>query len=263
MDYIRINSDGTDTRVFTEEGQTSSSTSSTVIVVGDVAALEAAVAAQTAGQYIFIKPGEYQLTEELVPPILATGGGLIGMGGVEILGDDDADSAISIVATAATSTFEYTLGGLLSFKGGTDKIGLHLTNPAISQKTILYIRGEVHFEDNGSGVAFVAANTGTGAMRVYCSCTQGTGWDTVTITNKNADDKWRFRGINFDETITVAAVNIADNWLFMGCQLPHANVNGGHATNVLNVVNCFTIETAAVAAVDASDFPDAFSATIV
>ena len=258
-----MNSDGTDTRVFTEEGQTSSSTSSTVIIVGDVAALEAAVAAQTAGQFIYIKPGEYDLTEELVPPILATGGGLIGMGGVEINGHDDADSAISIVATAATSTFEYTLGGLLSFKGGTDKIGLHLTNPAISQKTILYIRDEVHFEDNGSGVAFTAANTGTGAMRVYCSCTQGTGWDSVSITNKNADDKWRFRGINFDESFTATAVNIADNWLFQGCQLVHAGMGGGHATNVINVVNCFTIETAAVAAVDGSDFPDAFSATIV
>ena len=258
-----MNSDGTDTRVITEEGQTSSSTSAPSVIVGNVVALEAAVAAQTAGQFIFIQPGEYDLTEELVPPILATGGGLIGMGGVEINGHDDADSAISIVATAATSTFEYTLGGLLSFKGGTDKIGLHLTNPAISQKTILYIRDEVHFEDNGSGVAFVAANTGTGAMRVYCSCTEGTGWDTVTITNKNADDKWRFRGINFDETFTVAAVNIADNWLFMGCQLVHAGMAGGHASNVLNVVNCFTIETADVAAVDAGDFPNAFSATIV
>lgn len=263
MQYVEINSDLTDTRKFTEKNQSSSNTSSTVIVVGDVAALEAAVAAQTAGQFIYIKPGEYNLTEELVPTILATGGGLIGMGGVEINGHDDADSAISIVATAATSTFEYTIGGSLSAKGGTDKIGLHLTNPAISQKTILYIRDEVHFEDNGSGVAFVAANTGTGAMRVYTSCTPGTGWDTVTITNKNADDKWRFRNINFDETITVSDVNVADNWLFQGCQLPHANVNGGNATNVLNVVNCFTIETAAVAAVDASDFPDDFSATIV
>ncbi len=263
MDYIRINSDGTETRVFTEDGQTSSSTSSPVIVIGDVTALEAAVAAQTAGQYIQILPGSYQLTEELVPPLLASGGGLIGIGDVEILGAAAADSAISIVGTAATSTFEYTLAGQLSFKGGADKIGLHLTNPAISQKTILYIRDEVHFEDNGSGVAFAAENTGTGAMRVYCACNEGTGWDTMTITNKNADDKWRFRGINFDETITVAVVAIADNWLFMNCQLPHANVNGGHASNVLNVVNSYTIETSAVAVVDASDFPDAFSATIV
>lgn len=263
MQYVEINGDLTDTRKFTEKNQTSSNTSSTIITVGDVAALEAAVAAQTAGQFIVAKPGVYNLTEELVPPILATGGGLIGLGGVEINGHDDADSAISIVATAATSTFEYTLGGLLSFKGGTDKIGLHLTNPAISQKTILYIRDEVHFEDNGSGVAFAAENTGTGAMRVYCSCTSGTGWDTVTITNKNADDKWRFRGINFDETFTVAVVAITDNWLFQDCQLVHAGMSGGHANNVVNVVNCFTIETADVAAVDGSDFPNAFSATIV
>ena len=232
-------------------------------IVTSVAGLEEAVANQKAGEFIYIEAGEYDLTEELVPSITATGGGLIGLGVVEINGHDDADSAISIVATGATSTFEYTLGGLLSFKGGTDKIGLHLTNPAISQKTILYIRDEVHFEDNGSGVAFTATNTGTGAMRVYCSCTQATGWDSVAITNKNADDKWRFRGINFDESFDVAVVAIADNWLFQGCQLVHAGMSGGHASNVVNVVNCFTIETAAVAAVDSGDFPDAFSATIV
>ena len=263
MDYIRINSDGTDTRVFTEEGQTSSSTSSPVIVVGDVAALEAAVAAQTAGQYIQVLPGSYQLTEELVPPILATGGGLILIGSAEILGAAAADSAISIVATAATATFEYTLAGSGSFKGGENKIGLQITNPAIDQKTIVYVKDEIHFEDNGTGVAVSAVNTGTGAMRLYVTCKAGTGWDSVEITNKNADDKWRFRGVNFEEDLTAANVSIADNWLFQDCQIAHAAMNGGNATNVVNVVNCFTIETAAVAAVDASDFPDGFSATIV
>ena len=263
MQYVKQNSDGTDTRTFTEENQTSSSTSSTIIVVGDVAALEAAVAAQTAGQFIHIKPGSYQLTEELVPPLLATGGGLVGLGEVEILGAAAADSAISIVATAATSTFEYTLAGNIGFKGGSNKIALQVTNPAISQKTILSIKDQVHFEDNGTGVAVSAVNTGTGAMRLYVTCRAGTGWDSVEITNKNADDKWHFRGVNFDEDLTAANVSIADNWLFQDCQIAHAAMNGGNATNVVNVVNCFTIETAAVAAVDASDFPDGFSATIV
>ncbi|MCH8067848.1 MAG: hypothetical protein IID16_01045 [Candidatus Marinimicrobia bacterium] len=263
MLYVRQNSDDTETRVFTEEGITSSNTASTTITVGDVAALEAAVAAQTAGQFILIKPGTYQLTEELVPPLLATGGGLIGLGNVEILGDADGDSAISIVGTAATSTFEYTLAGLMSFKGGSNKIGLKVTNPAIDQKTIVYIKDEVHFEDNGTGVAVSAVNTGTGAMRIFVTCKAGTGWDSVEITNKNADDKWHFRGVNFDVDLTAAVVNIADNWLFQDCQIAHAAMNGGHATNVLNVVNCFTIETADVAVVDVNDFPNAFSATIV
>jgi hypothetical protein len=263
MEYVRTHVDGSRTRVYTEKSQTSGNVAATDVVVSNVAELEAAVAAQIADQFIYVAPGQYDLTEELVPLIAATGGGLIGLGNVEINGHDDADSAISIVATGATGTFQYTLGGIMSFKGGTDKIGLHLTNPAISQKTILYIRDEVHFEDNGSGKAFVAANTGTGAMRVYCSCTQGTGWDSVDITNKNVDDKWRFRGINFDETFDVAVVAIADNWLFQGCQLVHAGMAGGHASNVVNVVNCFTIETADVAAVDSGDFPGAFSATIV
>jgi hypothetical protein len=38
---------------------------------------------------------------------------------------------------------------------------------------------------------------------------------------------------------------------------------GGHANNVVNVVNCWTVEATAVAAVDGADFPDAFNPTIV
>jgi hypothetical protein len=263
MYYIKYNADGTNTRVFTEESETSSSTLAPLVTVANVAGLEAAVVAQTAGQFIQVLPGSYLLTEELVPPILATGGGLILMGGAEILGAAAADSAISIVATAATGTFEYTLAGSGSFKGGLNKIGLKVTNPAISEKTILNIKDSIHFEDNGTGVAVSAVNTGTGAMRIYVSCKAGTGWDTVNITNKNADDKWHFRGVNFDEGLTAAVVDIADNWFFQDCKVAHAGMAGGHATNVVNVVNSFTIETTAVAVVDAADFPDAFNPTIV
>ena len=263
MNYTKDFSDGTQYKKFTGLGISSANAAAKSVTVGSVEELEDAVAAQVAGQFIFILPGTYQLTEELVPLFAATGGGLIGIGQVEIRGAADADSAISIVGTGATGTFEYKLGGSMGVKGGADKIGLHLTNPAISQKTILYLTDSVHFEDNGSGVAFAAANTGTGAMRVYCSLNHGTGWDTVTITNKNADDKWYFRGVNFDEGLTAAAVAIADTWLFQDCEIAHAGMAGGHATNVVNVVNCWTIETTAVAVVDASDFPDDFSATIV
>ena len=263
MEFVRTRADGSRTRVYTEESHTSGNTASKEIVVSTVAELEAAVAAQTAGQFICIEPGIYNLTEELVPPLLASGGGLIGLGNVEINGHDDADSAISIVATAATSTFEYTLGGRMSAKGGINKIGLKVTNPAISEKTNLYIKDEVHFEANGTGVAVSAVNTGTGAMRIYATCLAGTGWDAVEITNKNADDKWHFRGINFDEGLTAAVVAIADNWLFQDCQIAHTGMNGGHATNVVNVVNSFTIEATAVAVVDAADFPGAFAPTIV
>lgn len=261
--YIRINSDGSTTLLYTDKNISSSNTASKSITVGTVDELEAAVAAQTAGQYIQILPGTYNLTEELVPPILATNGGLIGIGGVEINGHDDADSAISIVGTAATATFEYKLKGNLTFKGGTDKIGLKMTNPDISQKTILYVQDRVHFEDNGSGIGFSMINTGTGAMRVYTDLALGTGWDSVLITTKNANDKYRFKGISFDEDFDATVVDVASNWLFENCQLKHTGMDGGHANNIVNVVSCYTIESTAVAVADASDFPNAFNPTII
>ena len=138
-----------------------------------------------------------------------------------------------------------------------------MTNVGVSQKTILYLQDSVHFIDNGSGVGLAIANTGTGAIRVYACMELGTGWDTVTVTQKNAGDKFHFRGVSFDEGLTASATDIVNNWLFENCKLKHAGIAGGHANNVINVVGCWTIETAAVAAADASDFPDGFNPTIV
>lgn len=232
-------------------------------VITSVAGLEEAVANMKAGEFFDIEAGEYQLTELMTIPLAGNAGGLIGLGAVEILGAAGEDAAIKIDSSDATGTFEFTLGGQLSIKGGADKIGLSIVNGATSQKTLTYIEDAVHFEDNGSGSGLVIVSTGTGAMRFYANVRLGTGWDTVEITNKTANDKWRFRGVSFDEGLTAAAVNVADNWLFENCQLAHAGMAGGHATNVANVVSCWTIETAAVADADASDFPDAFNPTII
>jgi hypothetical protein len=232
------------------------------VFVSTTAELEAAVAAQTAGQFIFLYPGTYVLTQALTPLYAGRGGGLIGLGDVTITGAAAADNAINVIAYAG-GTMEYTLGGSMEIGGGADKIGCSLTNAGVSQKVILYVRDDVHFIDNGSGIGLAIANTGTGAVRIYATCNLGTGWDNVTVTQKNADDKFHFRGISFDEALTASATNIAANWLFDNCQIAHAGMAGGHATNVVNVVNCWTIETTAVAAVDAADFPDAFNPTIV
>ena len=232
------------------------------VFVNTTAELVAAVAAQTAGQFIFLMPGTYVLTGALTPLYAGRGGGLIGLGDVTITGAAGADDALHIIAYAG-GTMEYTLGGSIEIEGGANKIACTLTNAGVSQKVILYVRDDVHFIDNGSGIALAAANTGTGAMRIYATVNPGTGWDTITITNKNVDDKWHFRGVSFDETLTAAAVNVADNWLFENCKIAHAGMAGGHATNVVNVVNCYTIETTAVAAVNAADFPDAFNPTIL
>lgn len=260
MEYVKVNSVTADTRKFTEDSV--EITAPSLPTVYTVAELEAAVAVQTAGQFIHIAPGEYVLTAQLVIPYAASGGGLIGVGDVSIIGAAAAASALSVIGYAG-GTMEYKLGGSIEIKGGANKPGLILSNAAVSQKTILYVEGSVHFIDNGSGVGLAISNTGTGAIRLYATCDFGTGWDTVTVTQKNADDKFHFRGISFDVDLTASATNIAANWLFDNCQLAHAAMKGGHANNVCNVVNCWTIETAAVAIPDAADFPDAFAPTIM
>ncbi len=261
MEYVKIDSTTTDTRKFTEDSV--EITAPSIPTVYTAAELEAAVAIQTSGQFIYLAPGTYILTKQLVIPWAARGGGLIGLGDVTITGAVDADSALSIIAYVG-GTMEYTLGGSIEIGGGAGKIGLSITTGAITEKTIVYITGAVHFVDNGVGIGFSAVHTGTGALRVYACCELGTGWDTVLITCKTASDKFHFRGISFDETLTLTAVVIAADFYFESCQVPLAgDVIGGNATMVCNIVNCWTRASTAVVAVNSStDFPD-FTPTVI
>lgn len=224
-----------------------------IVWVNSVAELEAAVAAQTAGQFIFIAPGAYVLTEALSIPLAADGGGMIGFGGVTITGAADADQAILINTAAATDTFEYTFGGDIEIEGGADKKGLDIANGASTQKTIIYIKDSVHAIDNGSGVALTAVNTGTGAIRLYVNGT-GQGFDTINITPKVAGDRFLFNNVSFDGTFTAGTAAVACYFRFVGCQLKHEGMAGGHATQVWNVINCWTEASNVSAIPDANDF---------
>lgn len=237
---------------------------SNTVRVNTVAELELAVSEQTAGQFIELSPGTYNLTESLEIPLAADGGGLIGLGIVVINGINAADEAIKINTAAAAGTFEYTIGGGIETKGGAGKIALKIVNGASTQKTIVYVNDTANFLDNAAGVAISIVNTGTGAIRLYVNG-NGQGFDTINITPKVADDRFTFRNISIDENMVVAAdIAVAATFFFANCKLPHEGITGGGASNVVSTVGCWTEATAFVpVAVDASDFPGNFSATIL
>lgn len=260
MQYIRRNSDSTDTRVFTEKNMTSSNASATVITVGDVAAFEAAVAAQIANQTIELLAGSYQLTESLTILLAASGGGLVGVGAVSILGAADADEAILIDPAVATSTFEYALENI-HIQGGADKIGLHILNTNVNKKVNVYMT-DVELEDNGSGKALTYVNSdGSNAIRIYWN---GGSVDGIAATPSDTGDRLILRGVNVEENLVAASVNVVATYFFSNCQLPHEGMTGGHASNVISTAYCWTAATAYVPVlVDSNDFPGDFSATIV
>lgn len=231
------------------------------VYVNTVAELEAAVAAQTAGQFIYVGSGNYVLTESLSIPLAATGGGLIAVGAVTITGAADANEAILVNPAVAAATFEYTIQGFGSIKGGANKIGLHVLNVATGKEVNVYIK-QTNLHDNGTGKALTAVNSDdSNAIRIYA---YGPGEiDGIAYTPKDGGDRVVFRDYNIDENIVVAEVDCTATFFFVNCKLPHAGVTGGHANNVISVVNCWTEEDAFVpVSPDASDFPGAFSATI-
>lgn len=259
MEFIKTRVDGTRERIYTERSQSTSNPSSNKIVVSDVVGLEAAVAAQASGQFIFIEAGSYTLTESLGILLAATGGGLIGLGTVEITGAAAADEAILIDPAVATGTFEYSLENI-DIKGGANKIGLQVLNTATAKKVNVYIR-DCGIEDNGTGKALTVINTdGSNAIRIYWN---GGSVDGIAHTPKDTGDRLVLTGVNIDENLVTTAVAVVATYFFTSCKLPHAGMTGGHANNVISVNSCWTEEVAYVPVIpDASDFPDAFSATI-
>jgi len=238
------------------------STTSNIVRVNTVAKLQAAVVAQKANQIIQIEPGSYTLTADLDIPLAATGGVLEGLGQVSITGAAGEDSAILVNPAVGTATFEYTLKNIDGVQGGADKVGLLVKNTAIKKKIIIYLKGTTLYS-NGSGNALTVTGTdASNAIRIYAQG-NGAGWDAVSITTANAGDKYFFYGINFEDTFAGSVTDLATQYKFINCELIHAGMTGGHATNVVNCVNCWTIETTAVAVVDSGEFPNAFSATII
>ena len=261
MQYTKDYSNGDQVRVFTESAVDLIAPFAHK-TVATVAELEDAIANQIAGEVIFVQPGVYLLTKVLTPRYLANGGSLVGLGLVQIGGLAAAVAAINIIAYAG-GTFQYHLAGNIECQGGTDKPALLITNGAITQKLIVYVHDKVVFVDNGAGVAVKAINTGTGAMRMYVEVDQGTTWETVVITQKNADDKWHFTGLCFDSGLTAGNIAVADSWQFINCQLAHAGMAGGNAASVVNCKGCWTLETTAFAAADAADFPGGFNPVLI
>ncbi len=264
MDYVKSNTTSKGTRVFTEESFTLKNTDASIVTVRNTSELEAAVAAQVANQVIEVLAGSYTLTESLSIPLAATGGTLRANGKVSIVGDADADEAILINPAVATATFEYTLEGFDSIKGGEDKIGLNIKNVNVDKKVNVYLK-QCNLHDNGTGKALTAVNTdGANAIRIYADGGQMSEIDGIAYTPKDDGDRVIFRGYNIDEDIVVADVDCTATFMFRGCKLPHEGVTGGHASNVVSTVNCWTEATAFVpVAVDSNDFPGDFSATIL
>ncbi len=229
-------------------------------VISTVPQLETAVAEQTAGQFIFIAAGQYQLTKSLAVLLASSGGGLVGIGAVEILGVAAADEAVLIDPAVAAATFEYTLQNV-HIKGGAGKIGLHILNTATAKKVNVYLN-QVDLEDNGAGKALTVVNSdGANAIRIYWN---GGNVDGIAHTPKDTSDRLVLRGVNIEENLVAAVVDVVASYFFSNCKIPHEGMTGGHANNVISVVGCWTeaVEFVPVA-VDASDFPGAFSATIL
>ena len=232
-----------------------------LVRVSTVAELEAAFAAQTSKQVIEISAGIYNLTKSNPIPVAASYGVLRGIGDVEINGLAGLDEAIEVNPAAGAGTFKYTFENI-RFRGATGKAGITVDNANIGHKVVVVIR---NCSLGGTPALDVNHSSATEEIKIYCD-----GWKgdrryqgSIDIAPGNADDRFVFKGVELAGGLVGGTADKACHYLFRSCILKHEGITGGHASNVVGVWNCATVVSGVIALPDGSDFPGAFSPTIL
>lgn len=232
---------------------------STIVRVKTVKELETAIASQRYQQIIEIEAGVYQLTKSNPLVAAARYGVMRGIGDVQIDGKVGADNCFEVNPAESGGTYKYTFDNI-RVRGAASKPGVYVDNENVGSKILLVFRDC----SLGGTPAIDQDHTDTSeAIRIYCD-----GWrgdkryqGELHFTPASADDRYIFKGVEFGADLVVASVAVACNFKFIYCQLPFEGVTGGNATNICNVVKCWTIETDDVVAAADTDFPDDFSPT--
>jgi len=216
--------------------------------------IDLAVAAAVADDIIDIKAGSYTLTAA----VNITKAGLLIKGAGR--------NATTIVAAAAADyAFKTVLGALGATKSvyfrdftldhGDDatQIGIQIANVSATGRINAIIEN-VDFESDGGNSIQSDHSVTTSSIRLYV--TGGTMEGPVNCVVNNTDDRIRFDGSTLRGGLVTGAVDIAMEIALRNCLVKHEGVTGGHASQLLYAMGCFS-ETDAnpnvYAALDTSD----------
>lgn len=194
-----------------------------------------AVAALVADDKLILKSGSYTLTaacDILVPCTI------LGDGDVEIVGAAAADYCFKTVLGAISSTKSVTIKNI-NFDHGDDatQIGISFENASATGRINATVTG-CEFESDG-GNSIQVPHTATAAavrLRVNDSTLEG----PLSFTTKNTDDQCRVVNTRLMAGLVTSADNIAMEISLRNCLVLHAGVTGGHASQLIYAMNCFS-----------------------
>jgi predicted RecA/RadA family phage recombinase len=202
---------------------------------GSYSTIDLAVAALANDDILVIKSGSYTLAGAC--NITKTGVSIIGDGIVNITAAAAADYAFKTVLGAISSTKSVTFKNL-NIDHGDDATqdGISIENTSATGRINATI-SDCEFESDG-GNSIEVPHAGTAAVRLRVNdCTlEG----PLSFTVKSTDDQCRLVGTRLMAGLVTSADNIAMEISLRDCLVLHEGITGGHASQLLYAMGCFS-----------------------
>jgi len=190
---------------------------------------------------------------------------LIGIGTV-IISAAGTTQIIDITPGALTETFDAKMENIYLDHSNAGQDGILIDNTDTTKKIILTLKDVGGDNDAGVGgdmIATVHADT-SNAIRIYWDGDGGNGVEgRVNYTTADGGDRvyisncWLAGGLNTSVT------DIATDLRLRNCVIKHEGITGGHSTQTLDIVNCYSETAGTFAAADADDVQGDQTETIV
>ena len=235
--------------------------------MGDIdcpyASIDAAVAAMTATKNtVIVLLGSYTLSDEVTCSI--SGGQIIGIGKPTIVAAKGKDAGFVVAMAATSGTKEFTFDNLyIDHSDDETQVGIQVDNVGMKAKLNLYLN-DLGFNSDGGNSLDVDHAVTTDAIRVYSNRSLFEG--AVNAVFKDAGDRLRFSDCTLRGGLASSTDDIAAEIMCKNCIIKHEGITGGHASQKLYLLGCYS-ETDAdpnvYAYIDTSDAAGSHTESII
>lgn len=212
-------------------------------------------------QTVFIEPGTYQ--ENLTWPT-ETACRVVGFGrrgAVTISDDSSGGTAVISIApgTALGATMECWLENLHIDHKGT---GVYVDDTSMAEKVIVYMDDVSTNQQGGTSVLTQGGNAAD-AIRIYMQGEQDEIEGPIYLEIKNAGDRFRATNMILSGGLESSADDIAAEITLKNCEVKHAGISGGHGSQKVNAIGCWSLTGSTYAMFDTADLAGSHTENLI
>ena len=209
--------------------------------MGDIdcpyASIDAAVAAMTATKNtVIVLPGSYNLSDVVTCSI--SGGQIIGIGKPTIVAAEGKDAGFVVAMAATAGTKEFTFDNLcIDHSDDNAQVGIQVDNVAMTAKLNLYLN-DLEFNSDGGNSLDVDHAATDDAIRVYAN---RSGFEGPVNADVGDDaDRFRFEDCTLRGGLVTNDGKFEAEIMCKNCIIKHEGITGGHASQKLILLGCYS-----------------------